>query len=88
MPARPQDYGPLIDMAWAQERNAPSGSRKLGGSAAVGWKEIQVRDAEMEIWRTRMEWLQDTRETIKTVPRTGWSHRREVGWIGAIVVTP
>jgi DNA-binding PadR family transcriptional regulator len=65
--ARPQDYGPLIDMAWAQERTCAERLKELGACAAVGWKEVQVRDAEIKFWRTRMEWLQDTRATIKTV---------------------
>lgn len=65
--ARPQDYGSLIDMAWAQERTCAERLKELGACAAVGWKEVLVRDVEIKFWRTRMEWLQDTRATIKTV---------------------
>jgi DNA-binding PadR family transcriptional regulator len=65
--ARPQDYSALIDMAWAQERACAERIKEIGACAAGGWKEILVRDVEIKFWRTRMEWLQDTRETIKTV---------------------
>lgn len=65
--ARPQDYGPLIDMAWAQERTCAERLKELGACGSEGWKEVLVRDIEVKFWRTRMEWLQDTRKTIKTV---------------------
>lgn len=64
--ARPQDYGSLIDMAWAEEQACAERLRELGANAARDWREVLVGDAEIKHWRTRMEWLQGVNKTVKT----------------------